>query len=261
MTTAHRRLELAKFLKAARNRIKPREDIRAIRRRRAPGLLREEVAQAAGLSVTWYTWLEQGRPVRPSAQALEGVARALSMSPVERQHLFRLARPELDFSLAPPPKPHLQPLIDRIVLALAPNPAYAIDRSWNFLSWNDPAAELLGGFDPNSDVKSNLLARLFLDPAWRALFAQWERVARSALAQFRAATAGLGEEPEIAGRITMLQARSPEFSRFWDSMQVEEEPIWEKTIIHPRLGVRRCTFLTLRPSSQTGHTISVYFEA
>ncbi|HEY5363624.1 MAG TPA: helix-turn-helix transcriptional regulator, partial [Aestuariivirga sp.] len=88
--------ELSIFLRAMRDRAVPKRVPKNTRRRRAPGLLREEVAEVAGISATWYTWLEQGRPIKPSMYALQGIARALSLTPIERQHLFFLARTDLD---------------------------------------------------------------------------------------------------------------------------------------------------------------------
>ncbi|TIV69767.1 MAG: helix-turn-helix domain-containing protein, partial [Mesorhizobium sp.] len=144
---------------------------RASSRRRAPGLLREEVALLAGISATWYTWLEQGREANPSAQVLHALADVLKLLPVEREHLFKLAKPEWLPETSRSERPSPDPWMADLLTALSPNPAYALNRAWDFAAWNDGAAALFGGFDPEDPVKRNLLTRLFLDPDWRALFA------------------------------------------------------------------------------------------
>jgi transcriptional regulator with XRE-family HTH domain len=226
------RKDLGQFLRAMRERADPAwYGIVTGRRRRAPGLLREEVALSAGISATWYTWLEQGREANPSAQVLNALADVLKMIPVEREHLFRLARPEwvsegtsMDRRLSTDPR------ITELVAALAPNPAYALDRAWNFVAWNDEAAKLLGGFDREDPVKRNLLTRLFLDPAWRGLFVDWDLVARSAVAQFRTATVGFAEANDVRSVLEQLKVLSREFNRLWAELRVEDAPIWSKRI-------------------------------
>ena len=133
-----RRLELAAFVRKSRREVQapaPRG------RRRAPGLRREDVADHAGISTTWYTWLEQARPIQLSAAALERVAAALKLDATGRRYLLELGRPSL--SPAPLGVSHDQDL-QAFVNALEPYPTYALDRSWHFIAHNNAAAELLG---------------------------------------------------------------------------------------------------------------------
>jgi transcriptional regulator with XRE-family HTH domain len=164
---AAERRALARFLKAMRDRVSPADaGVAVTSRRRAKGLLREEVAQAAGVSVTWYTWMEQARPTNPSLRVLDGLARALQLDAAEREQLIRLARPDL--RPAPPASRGLSAPLTTLLHGLAPHPAYATNVRGDVIAWNAPAARLLGDFA--APGCGNLLRRLFLDPAWRRLF-------------------------------------------------------------------------------------------
>ena len=256
------RRELSSFLRAMRDRTRPRHDSERGRRRRAPGLLREEVAEAAGISATWYTWLEQGRPVNPSMHALEGIAKALFLTPTERQHLFTLARPDLaGIGPAKVSRADLRQTADMLTCALAPHPAYALDACWNLLAWNAPASTLFCGFDAEDEIGGNLLRRLFLDPQWRTLFVDWEIVAQSAVAQFRAATAALDSDSGINHLVDGLKIASEEFERYWRDAKVEPAPIWTKAFSHPELGKRRYLYTSMSPTGLIGQmTVSIYFD-
>lgn len=252
-----RRKELGRFLRAMRERVEPsRHGISTGTRRRATGLLREEVA-LIGISATWYTWLEQGREANPSAPVLNTLADALKLLPVEREHLFKLARPQW---LTPAPAADdALPRAVELLNALSPNPAYALNRAWDFIAWNDEAASLFGGFDPADPAKRNLLARLFLDPVWRALFADWEAVSRSAIAQFRAATVGFVSAPDIRAVLDPLKALSPDFARQWGEMRVEEAPLWSKGLIGPQGEVTTYDYFMLTPAGVGKEmTVSLY---
>ncbi|BCM18617.1 helix-turn-helix transcriptional regulator [Mesorhizobium sp. J8] len=244
-----RRKELGRFLRAMRERVEPSlHGIRTGTRRRASGLLREEVALLAGISATWYTWLEQGREANPSAPVLNALADVLDLLPVERQHLFKLAKPEWLPAAIAPEGPSPDPRIAALLATLSPNPAYALNRAWDFIAWNDEAADLFGGFDPDEPTKSNLLKRLFLDPAWRALFADWEVVARSAIGQFRAATVGYASAADIRAVLDPLKALSPDFARQWAEMRVEEASIWSKGLVGPSGKVATYDYFMLAPA-------------
>ncbi|WFP61763.1 helix-turn-helix transcriptional regulator [Mesorhizobium sp. WSM4904] len=257
---ADRRKELGRFLRAMRERVEPsRHGISTGTRRRASGLLREEVALLAGISATWYTWLEQGRNANPSAQVLNALADVLKLLPIEREHLFKLAKPEWLPEASPAGNPSPEPWIAGLLATLLPNPAYALNRAWDFIGWNDEAASLFGGFDPDDPAKRNLLKRLFLDPAWRQLFADWEVVARSAIAQFRAATVGYAAAPDIRAVLDPLRALSPEFAQQWAEMRVEEAPIWSKGLVGPSGEVATYDYFMLTPAGVGKEmTISLY---
>jgi len=258
---ADRRKELGRFLRTMRERVEPSQHgISTGTRRRAPGLLREEVALLAGISATWYTWLEQGREANPSAQVLNALAEVLKLLPVEREHLFKLAKPEWLPEAPPTGNPSSESWITDLLAMLSPNPAYALDRAWDFIAWNDEAASLFGGFDPEDPAKRNLLKRLFLDAAWRTLFADWEVVARSAIAQFRAATVGYASASDIRAVLDPLRALSPEFERQWAEMRVEGAPIWSKgLVVGPRGEVVTYDYFMLTPAGVDKEmTVSLY---
>jgi len=255
-----RRRDLGAFLRAMRERADPAwHGVATSKRRRAPGLLREEVALFAGISATWYTWLEQGREANPSVQVLEALADVLRLLPVERAHLFRLGRPEWLAADAPPEVDvSTDPRIAALLASLSPNPAYALDRAWNFVGWNDAAAGLLGGFDRADPVRRNLLTRLFLDPEWRLLFADWEVVANSVVAQFRAATVDLADADDIGAVLGQVRALSPDFNRLWAHMRVEEAPSWSKRINRHGQVATYDYFMLALAGVGTKTTISLY---
>ncbi len=257
---AERRKELGRFLRAMRERVEPaRYGIGTGTRRRATGLLREEVAVLACISTTWYTWLEQGREANPSAQVLNALAEVLKLLPVEREHLFKLARPEWLPQASPVGDLSPGPRIAGLLAALSPNPAYALTRAWDFAAWNEEAADLFGGFDREDPAKRNLLRRLFLDPAWRTLFVDWEVVARSAIAQFRAATVSYAAAPDIRAVLEPLSALSPEFDRQWAEMRVEESTIWSKGLVGRSGDVTTYDYFMLTPAGVGKEmTISLY---
>lgn len=240
--------ELGRFLKSRRARLKPADlGLKAGPRRRAPGLLREEVASAAGMSATWYTWMEQGRPTNPSNHLLERLAKVLKLDAVERTHLFRLARPE------PAAKPSvLDPALATLLRGLHPHPAYVFDSLWNVVAWNDAATALLGAFDPSDPLRANVLVRLFCDPAWRRLFTDWKTIARSAVAQYRAATAGLAERRAI---LRGLEETSPDFAALWKAQDVAAAPAWRKVLDHPRAGLLVFDYAALGAGEQFHVTI------
>jgi transcriptional regulator with XRE-family HTH domain len=251
-----RRQTLAHFLRQRRERIQPEEIGLAVRRRRrAPGLLREEVADIAGVSTTWYTWLEQARPVRPSQQVLDGLATALSLKPEERTYMYRLARPDLHASTTGR-SAALTPALHALLHGLAPHAAYAIDASWNVIDWNAPAVEIFGAFE-GAD-RGNLLTRLLFDPYWRELFDEWEEIIERSVAQFRATTVSISSTPAHQQFVARLSQRSELFARLWSAGDVQHPPSCIKVLNHPQKGRCVYSYATLRPdgiSSQVRFTI------
>src|SRR4051812_33621890 len=205
-----RRRELASFLRSRRERRRPAAGGRpAIGRRRTPGLRREEVAQLAGTGVTWYTWLEQGRPISVSTQVLDAVARALRLDADEHAHLFTLAG-------APPPDPEPEPAavaapLTTMLDALDPYPALVISPRWDILAWNRAEAALVGDLDALPPARRNLMWLLFTEPAWNTLLVDWEQAASRSIAQYRAAMASHVGEPAWTGLVDELCATSARF--------------------------------------------------
>ncbi|MGV3708423.1 MAG: helix-turn-helix transcriptional regulator [Gemmatimonas sp.] len=233
-TIEHPAKVLGAFLRRARERARPHASEQAVgfTRRRAPGLRREEAAMRAGISVTWYTWLEQGRDVRVSADTLRALGAALSLDDTELRYLEQLARVQRDGTSAPLPPitgvadSDLRLLVD----AMTPHPAYAVNGLWDVLCANDAANQLFGPFDRTSAVTGNILRRLFLDTGWRSLFVNWEEVAQSAVAQFRAASALRANDLQVAALVHQLQRNSESFSEWWSNHLLAESPSWIKRL-------------------------------
>lgn len=249
--------ELARFLRERRDRLPRIEG--ATGRRRAPGLRREEVAAEAGISTTWYTWLEQGREVNASPQVLRSLARVLRLSRSEQAYLFQLARPDLDWRnrLGEHGLPSA-PLLS-LLEGLAPHPAYIVNRYWQVVAWNHPATVLLGNFETDDEWSGSLIARLFLDLEWRQRFVDWPEVSRSAVAQFRLATVAMTRDPVLAALVSSLEAASEAFAACWTSRDIAEPPIWRKSIRHPVAGAMAFDFATLQPGGRdSDFSVSVY---
>jgi transcriptional regulator with XRE-family HTH domain len=244
-----RRSELGRFLRTKREALPPDQANTGLRRRRTPGLLREEVAELAGTSLTWYTWMEQARPTRPSLRVLDGLAKALRLEPVERQHLMRLARPDLEVGHGSGVTTELPRPLEAFIEGLAPHPAYALNGRWDVIAWNRPAELVFGDFAACAPSQRNVLHRLLFDPQWRALFADWDVVVARTVAQFRAAMARHANEPWLHDFTAMLCAESPLFQALWSRRQVAPSPSLLKTLRHPRLGALNLHYATFWPAS------------
>ncbi|HEX5421882.1 MAG TPA: helix-turn-helix transcriptional regulator [Gammaproteobacteria bacterium] len=248
------RHELGAFLRARRERLRPEEAgiRRGSQRRRTPGLRREEVAHLCRLSPTWYTWLEQGRDVSMSPQALARIATALRLTPAERGYVFELAQ-KRDPEAPVDREPGAPPPILRAALEAMNVPAYLLDSRWNACGWNASAAELfaawLGG------PERNVLRYVFLDPGAPRFIADWENRARRLVAEFRADTARGGEDPELQAFVQALREESPRFTGFWNGHDVLEREGGSRTFVHPERGWLRYEQITLRPAGLPGYKL------
>jgi transcriptional regulator with XRE-family HTH domain len=232
-----RRRELGEFVRACRERLEPGTiGLIANGRRRTPGLRREEVAQLCGLSVTWYTWIEQGREVSVSPTALARLAGALHLGRAERAYLFELAGKH-----DPDPGAGEADQLPAAALGCVEtitSPAYILDRNWDARSWNKPAERLfVGWLDEPGD--RNLLRFIFLQPAARAFICGWEERARRVVAEFRAGCSVYLDDPAVRQLIEALHQQSAEFARFWDAHGVLGREGGERTFNHPRDGFLR----------------------
>ena len=244
-----RRRELGRFLRTKREALQPDHANPGPRRRRTPGLLREEVAELAGTSLTWYTWMEQARPTKPSLRVLDGLAKALKLEPVERQHLVRLARPDLEVGHGSGVTTELPRPLAAFIDGLAPHPAYALNGRWDVIAWNQPAVAVFGDFAALPPAQRNVLHRLLFDPQWRALFTGWDDVVARAVAQFRAAIARHANEPWLHDFTATLCAESAQFQALWAQPHVAQSPSLLKTLRHPRLGALNLHYATFWPAS------------
>ncbi|MGH6989970.1 MAG: helix-turn-helix transcriptional regulator [Stellaceae bacterium] len=204
-------------------------------RRRTPGLRREEVAQRANISPTWYTWLEQGRGGAPSDDVLDRIARALMLTDVEREHLFLIG-------LGRPPEAHYQknegvtPRLQRVLDALEPSPALIRTATWNVVAWNRAATVMLIDYGALPPEQRNILRFIFLDPRARAAQYDWDIVARFVVGAFRVDAARAGAAAEVEPLVDELCRLSPEFKAMWRDNDVRSFGEIVKHIRHPILG-------------------------
>ncbi|CAM2148760.1 XRE family transcriptional regulator [Pararobbsia alpina] len=238
--------ELGDFIRAHRERLAP--DAAGLppgNRRRTPGLRREEVAQLCGVSPTWYTWIEQGRPVSASPDALARIAVALRLTRAERAYLFELAalrdpaEPTAGASDAP------SALIASVALLNAP--AYVLDRQWTALAWNTRASDLFVGLLGDGD-DHNLLRWMFTSPGARELVVDWSTRARRLVGEFRADSSRHLSDTPTRTLIENLLTSSDDFALYWRSQDVGEREGGVRDFNHPVHGLLRFDQITLKPA-------------
>jgi transcriptional regulator with XRE-family HTH domain len=226
---------LGAYLRDRRTRLDPAVFGLSGTRRRTPGLRREEVAQRANISPTWYTWLEQGRGGAPSADVLDRIARALMLTDVEREHLYLLG-------LGRPPEVHyratdgITPRLQRILDALDSSPAFVRTAIWDVVAWNRAASVVFMDYDSIPADQRNILRIMFGDASIRAAQADWESVARTVVAAFRADAARAGAVSQVADLVDELCRLSPEFAALWRDQDVRSSGDGVKQVRHPLLG-------------------------
>lgn len=227
---------LGAFLRSRRTRLDP-ASFGFSGRRRTPGLRREEVAQRANISATWYAWLEQGRGGAPSAAVLNRIAGALMLTDVEREHLFMLGLgrpPEVRYKPVEGINPRLQRLLD----SLRTSPAIIKTATWDVVAWNRAAAVVLTDYGSLPEGQRNILRFLFLNPAIRAKQHDWESVARFVVGSFRGDVARAGLASEVGELVAELSRISPEFEALWRDNDVLQHTDGDgvKRLQHPVLG-------------------------
>ena len=240
-----RRRELALFLRSRRERLAP-EDVGMARPgpRRTPGLRREEVAALADVGVTWYTWLEQGRPINASPQVLCAVARALRLQPDERAHLLRLAGhppPVRPGAPGPVTEEHRQ-LLD----ALLPLPACVQTSRFDVLAYNRSYRYMINDIERFPEADRNCAVLVFLDPRWRASYLDWDRVSAGVVARLRSSMAAHLDDPEWTSLVRRLRTESAEFRELWSRREVRDTDDEPKCFHNPEVGLLRTRFARLR---------------
>jgi transcriptional regulator with XRE-family HTH domain len=249
------------YLKDRRTKLDPASFGLSAGRRRTPGLRREEVAQRANISPTWYTWLEQGRGGAPSAEVLDRISRALMLTDVEREHVFLVALgrpPEARYHAAGGVTPRLQRVLD----ALDPSPAVIRTAIWDVVAWNRAATVIFGDYGSAPPEQRNILRYFFLDPRARAAQYDWESVARFVLGAFRADAVRAGAAAEVEPLIDELCRLSPEFGAMWRDNDVRGhhgEAV--KHIKHPTLGPLAIEYSAFAVDGRTDLTMVVYNPA
>ncbi|MCS2608563.1 helix-turn-helix transcriptional regulator [Halomonas dongshanensis] len=230
------RSELSEFLKSRRERITPQEvGLPAGTRRRTPGLRREEVAALAGVGLTWYTWLEQGREIRASSAFLDRLASTLKLDAAERRHLFLLAHQRLPVE---PGKTRcdVPPILRNLMDDLPHRPAYLLNLRWDVLAWNN-AADRLFEFSANPAQERNLLWLLFTDERVRALFDPWEAQVKQMLGSFKRDAANAFDDAPFQSLIALLKNVSPDFARWWPSQDIDGPCLGVRHLRLPGAGV------------------------
>ncbi|MEV6275536.1 helix-turn-helix transcriptional regulator [Nocardia sp. NPDC051832] len=232
------RAELADFLKAHRSRLRPADvglpgDLEP-GRRRTPGLRREEVAELAGVSLTWYTWLEQGRKIAASPQVVDALARALRLEPVQHRQLRRLA------GLADPVVKYQVgegiTRLQRLVDAMHPSPAVVHDARLDFVVWNAAFSRIRTDPGALPPERRNLLWWMYTDKRNRAMMRRWEAAARAILSQFRVLLGNTPGDPRLMQVVTELSAASTEFRTWWSEYPVQDFQATTIGIDHPEAG-------------------------
>lgn len=259
---ASRRRELGDFIRTQRERTAPEAGMPGPRRRRTPGLRREEVAQLAGLSTTWYTWIEQGRDVSVSPHALARLAGTLRLDRAQRAYLFELAG-KRDPSPGESADDALPTAVPAAVSAIT-MPAYVLDRQWNARCCNRAAERLFTGWldqpEPR-DSERNLLRFIFLDPGARSLICDWEHRARRVVAEFRAHCASHLDVRMLRRLIDELSRDSGEFARMWEQHGVLGREGGERTFNHPQDGFLRYEQVTFELAGHADFKLTILVKA
>ncbi|WP_447878094.1 helix-turn-helix transcriptional regulator [Serratia fonticola] len=224
------RQELADFLRMKREKLSPQAvGLPSGTRRRTPGLRREEVAALAGVGLTWYTWLEQGREINASVEFLEDLARVLKLDATERYHLFLLAhqRPPV---VAGHQWCQVTPLVRRLLDDLTLRPAYVMNLSWDIIAWN-PAADRLFTIAERQPQQRNMLWMLFADPELNQRLMEWQEQAPQILASFRRDYARAPQDATMLQRIQALSDVSPQFRQLWQQHDIHGRCQGQRTFL------------------------------
>jgi len=229
-------------------------------RRRTPGLRREEVAQRANVSATWYTWLEQGRGGAPSADVLDRIADALALTGVEREHLFLLAQnrpPEVRYEPNAVVTPQLQRVLDSLELC----PTIVHTMLWYIVAWNEAAAAVLTDYAAIAPEQRNVLRMLFGSPHIRARMEGWESFARSTVATFRANVIRAGASQRVKPLVDELIETSTEFAAIWSNYDVADAATGSKHFHHPVAGPMTLEYSSFAVDGQPDLGMVVYTPA
>ncbi|MEV6213605.1 helix-turn-helix transcriptional regulator [Nocardia sp. NPDC051833] len=253
--SVYRRAQLRDFLRSRRERVRPGDvGLPEAGRRRTPGLRREEVAMLAGVGVSWYTWLEQGRDITVSGDVLDAVAKVLLLSEPERGHLYLLA------GLNPPPPraaagTEVTAEIRQLLDGWERGPAVVRDRYWNILAFNVVAGWVFGCDDGEPH---NCLVTFFASPRYRELPALWEAAAPGVVAAYRADAALAPHDDEFHRVARELAAAEPDFARLWERHEVDVPAQAVNALRHPEVGELHFDATTLIVADQPNWSVVLY---
>jgi hypothetical protein len=249
-----RRDQLRDFLRSRRARLTPADvGMVAAGKRRTPGLRREEVAVLAGVGVSWYTWLEQGRDITVSAEVLDAVGRTLRLTDSERSHLYLLAGLNPP-AIGTPDGGTVTPELRHLLEAWMPRPAILRDRHWDVLATNE-ATRALFGYDRTDH---NCLVSFFTNARYRAVHVEWASIAPRVVAAFRADAAHFPDDPRFGQLVDELSAVSDEFAELWARHDVGRPGQAVKTVRHPEAGNLLFENTTLIVADRTDLVLELY---
>ncbi|MFF9767078.1 helix-turn-helix domain-containing protein [Streptomyces sp. NPDC053086] len=255
-----RRAELSEFLRSRRARLKP-EDVGLAsfgRHRRVPGLRREELAQLAGVSVAYYTRLEQGNGRNVSAEVLDSIARALRLTDAEHAHLTHLAKPKAHKKKAGAPQQQVRPALRQLLAVLDGVPAYIVGRRAEILAWNRAAAALFGDWAELAPAERNWARLVFLRPDYRDLFVDWEQKAIDIVCALRMDAGCFPDDPRLSALVGELSVKSDEFRRLWATHDVKEKSHGIKRLHHPLVGDLSLNFESFRLAGDSDQSLITY---
>ncbi|MEM8808676.1 MAG: helix-turn-helix transcriptional regulator [Cyanobacteria bacterium P01_G01_bin.38] len=246
LINAERLKELSAFLKACRKRTSPETfGLPTQPRRRSPGLSRAEVASLAGISIDWYTWLEQGRNIRPSTQVIDSLSKVFQLTASERRHLYALT----NYALSPPESPDTNiELVKHLITYMPLTPAMILSKDWQILAQNACADTVFGTWSHVEESRRNILYLFFTDPIFTQYLRQWEWHAQLAIRQFRPIYATEIGNPVFVRLIEQLTEISPQFREWWADSDVTGRDHGRKEFDHPSLGYLDYDYTILRPA-------------
>jgi transcriptional regulator with XRE-family HTH domain len=255
-----RRAELSEFLRTRRARLKP-EDVGLPdfgRHRRVPGLRREELAQLAGVSVAYYTRLEQGNGRNVSAEVLDAIARALRLTDTEHEHLTHLAKPKQHKKKRTARPQQVRGALRQLIDTMDGIPAYVVGRRSDILSWNRMAAALFGDWSELPPQERNWARMVFLRPEYRELFVEWDQKASDMVSYLRMDAGCHPDDPRLSALVGELSVHSEEFRRLWAIHDVKEKGHGVKRLRHPLVGELTLSFETFKLPDDTEQSLVTY---
>ncbi|MET8080206.1 helix-turn-helix transcriptional regulator [Streptomyces sp. NPDC005303] len=248
--------DLGDFLRSRRARLQPEEvGLPSYGRRRVPGLRREEVAQLAGVSVDYYIRLEQGRGSSVSEAVLDAVARVLRLDETERAYLHAVAHPRRRTDR--PTRPRVRPAVQLMIDAMDRTPAFVLDRHMTVLAWN-PLADAVFGYSGTTAKARSIPRHVFLDPAARDFYPDWQAVAAQSVAHLRVLAGHHQDDRELTSLVGELSLKSQDFRRLWADHQVKECAYGVKRLQHPVAGLLVFPYETLTIPGDGDQTLLVY---
>ena len=255
-----RRAELSEFLRTRRARLKP-EDVGLPdfgRHRRVPGLRREELAQLAGVSVAYYTRLEQGNGRNVSAEVLDSIARALRLTDAEQAHLTHLAKPKQHKKKPAARTQQVRGALRQLLDSIDGVPAYVSGRRSDILAWNRMAAAVFGDWSELPAQERNWARLVFLRPEYRDLFVEWEQKATDIVSYLRMDAGCHPDDPRLSALVGELSVKSEEFRRLWATHDVKEKSYGVKNLRHPLVGDLTLSYESFRLTDDSEQSLITY---